>query len=144
MKRKMLLSWFLSGLLLIALLWLSGCLASSFKPSTEQETSRSKVSERGKPKWQVEVISSRGYLDEWAVYHVVGEVQNSTGRRVKSVRINAIFYDQQARQIDTGFAYLDPPQLEANQRSSFDVTNRSRSASSAISSYKLEVSYEID
>jgi hypothetical protein len=70
---------------------------------------------------QVTILNSQGLMDQFDVYHVLGEVENTGDAPVSSVSITAITYDQTNTTIGTYSTLADLEVLLPGEKSPFDV-----------------------
>jgi hypothetical protein len=61
------------------------------------------------------------YNDTSGVFHVVGEIENTTPTLINSVQVSATFYNSANQLIATKFGYTNPPSINPAQRALFDL-----------------------
>jgi hypothetical protein len=68
------------------------------------------------------IQSYNTYNDTAGVFHIVGEVENSSPYLITSVQIIAAFYDNLNQLLAVKFAYTNPPSIPSGQVAFFDLT----------------------
>ncbi len=68
----------------------------------------------------LKILSRSQYVDDIDFLHIVGEVKNTSSRRLEYVEIVATFYDKRDRVIATDFTYTSPESLRAGQTAPFE------------------------
>jgi hypothetical protein len=68
------------------------------------------------------ILSYNTYNDTVGVFHVVGEVENSSPYLITSVQVIAAFYDNLNQLLAVKFAYTNPPSIRSGQVAFFDLT----------------------
>lgn len=68
------------------------------------------------------ILSYNTYNDTSGVFHIVGEVENSSPYRINSVQVIAAFYDNLNQLLAIEFAYTNPPSIPPGQIAFFDLT----------------------
>jgi hypothetical protein len=68
------------------------------------------------------ILSYNTYNDTAGVFHVVGEVENSSPYLITSVQVIAAFYDNFNQLLSVKFANTNPPSIRSGQVAFFDLT----------------------
>ena len=68
------------------------------------------------------IQSYNTYNDTAGVFHIVGEVENSSPYLITSVQIISAFYDNLNQLLAVKFAYTNPPSIPSGQVAFFDLT----------------------
>jgi hypothetical protein len=68
------------------------------------------------------IQSYNTYNDTAGVFHIVGQVENSSPYLITSVQIIAAFYDNLNQLLAVKFAYSNPPSIPSGQVAFFDLT----------------------
>jgi S1-C subfamily serine protease len=68
----------------------------------------------------LKILSRSQYVDDIDFLHIVGEVKNTSGRRLEYVEIVATFYDKRGRVLATDFTYTSPESLRGGQTAPFE------------------------
>ncbi len=68
------------------------------------------------------ILSYNTYNDTAGIFHVVGEVQNSSPYFITSVQVIAAFYDNLNELLAVKFTYTNPPTIPSGQIAFFDLT----------------------
>ncbi len=68
----------------------------------------------------LKILSRSQYVDDIDFLHIVGEVKNTSSRRLEYVEIVATFYDKRDRVIAMDFTYTSPESLRAGQTAPFE------------------------
>lgn len=87
-----------------------------------------------------ELISSADYLDAAGIYHIVGEIENTSDRVAEFVEITATLYDANQVVVGRPFGYAFIDVMRPGERSAFNLIFADSSQASKIASYSLNVS----
>ncbi len=68
----------------------------------------------------LKILSRSRYVDDIDLLHIVGEVKNTSSRRLEFVEVVATFYDGRGRVVATDFTYTSPENLRAGQTAPFE------------------------
>lgn len=68
------------------------------------------------------ILSYNTYNDTAGVFHIVGEVENSSPYLITSVQVIAAFYDNLNQLLAVKFANTNPPSIRSGQVAFFDLT----------------------
>ncbi len=88
-------------------------------------------------------LTTSSYIDLADIFHVVGEIQNTSPNVLGFVQVIGTFYDANNRVVATSNTYTNPPDLAPGTKAPFDVTVISASVPVAqISNYSLTATYQ--
>ena len=68
------------------------------------------------------ILSYNTYNDTAGVFHIVGEVENSSPSLITSVQVIAAFYDNLNELLAVKYAYTNPPSIPSGQLAFYDLT----------------------
>lgn len=88
---------------------------------------------------EVNVLTHTGFFDHDGCYHVVGEVENTGGQAVGSVKITGAFYDLYGTVIAMEFNYTHIGILLAGQKSPFEIVVADTTQAEKVDHYSLNV-----
>ncbi|CAN5189357.1 hypothetical protein BH18THE2_BH18THE2_10020 [soil metagenome] len=68
------------------------------------------------------ILSYNTYNDTAGVFHIVGEVENSSPSLITSVQVIAAFYNNLNQLLAIKYAYTNPPSIPSSQLAFYDLT----------------------
>jgi hypothetical protein len=83
------------------------------------------------------IISSSDYLDKSGAYHIVGEIQNNSGKALQFTEITAMLYDKNNAMVSKSVGYALIDVLEPGEKSPFHLITLESGQAHNIASYKL-------
>jgi hypothetical protein len=86
------------------------------------------------------LISATDYFDAAGIYHIVGEIENTSDRVAQFVEITATLYDSNQNVVGRPFGYAFIDVMRSGERSAFNLVFFDSNQASKISSYSLNVS----
>ena len=86
------------------------------------------------------VISTSDYVDSIGFYHIIGEIENDSGRLQQLVEITATLYDTQNNVVGRpiGYAFIDV--MRQGEKSAFHLIFTDSAQVAKIASYKISIS----
>ena len=88
-------------------------------------------------------LTASNYIDSRDIFHVEGEIQNTSPNVLRFVEVVGTFYDASGRDVAMSDTYTYPPDLAPGTKAPFDLTVISASVPVAqISNYSLTATYQ--